>query len=40
MIRGKIKPVEDDYLKVLGKHNCDYITNKYAWYFKAFNYPV
>jgi sulfotransferase len=40
MIRGKIQPVEDDYLKVLGKHNCDYITSKYAWYFKAFNYPV
>ena len=40
MIRGKIEPIKDDYVKVLGKHNCDYITNKYAWYFKAFNYPV
>lgn len=40
MIRGKIQPIEDDYLKVLGKHNCDYITNKYDWYFKAFNYTV
>jgi hypothetical protein len=39
-IRGKIEPVQEDYLKVLGKHNCDYITTKYAWYYKAFNYPV
>lgn len=40
LIRGKIEPVQEDYLKVLGKHNCDYITTKYAWYYKAFNYPV
>lgn len=40
MIRGKIQPVENDYLKILGKHNCDYITNKHAWYYKAFNYNV
>lgn len=40
MIRGKIKPVENDYFKILGKHNCNYITNKHAWYYKAFNYPI
>lgn len=40
LVRGKIEPVPDDYLTVLGKHNCDYITTKYAWYYKAFNYKV
>lgn len=40
LIRGKIEPVPEDYMKVLGKHNCDYITTKYAWYYKAFNYPI
>ena len=39
-VRGKIEPVPDDYLSVLGKHNCDYITQKYAWYYKAFNYKI
>jgi hypothetical protein len=24
----------------LGKHNCDYITQKYAWYYKVFNYKI
>ncbi len=40
LVRGKIEPVPDDYLSVLGKHNCDYITQKYAWYYKAFNYKI
>jgi sulfotransferase len=39
-IKSKIEPIPDDYLKVLGKHNCEYITTKYAWYYKAFNYPI
>jgi len=37
-IRGKIEPVDEDYISILGKHNCDYITSKYSWYYKAFNY--
>lgn len=39
-IRGKINPLEEDYLSVLGIHNCKYITEKYSWYYKAFNYNV
>lgn len=39
-IRKKIEPVKEDYIKILGKHNCDYITQKYSWYYKAFNYNV
>lgn len=40
LVRGKIEPVAEDYLSVLGKHNCDYITTKYAWYYKTFNYKI
>lgn len=39
-VRGKIQPVEEDYLKILGAHNCKYITDKYFWYYKAFNYSI
>lgn len=37
-IQRVIKPVSNDYLDVLGKHNCDNIYNKFAWFYKAFNY--
>lgn len=39
-IRGKIVPVKEDYLSILGPHNCKNITEKYNWYYKAFNYPI
>lgn len=40
MIRGKIKPMEENYVEILGKHNCNVITERFSWYYKAFNYPV
>jgi sulfotransferase len=40
LIRNKIEPVPEDYVSILGKHNCNYITNKYNWFYKAFNYNV
>jgi len=39
-IRNKIEPVEEDYIKILGKHNCNYIIDKYKWFYKAFNYNI
>lgn len=39
-IRGTVKPLEEDYYQVLGKHNCDYIVKKYEWYYKAFKYNI
>jgi hypothetical protein len=32
-IQRVIKPVPNDYIDVLGKHNCDNIYNKYAFGF-------
>lgn len=40
IIRGKIKPVQEDFLKILGSHNCKYITDKYFWFYKSFNYEI
>jgi sulfotransferase len=40
LIRNKIEPLEEDYINVLGRHNCNYITEKYNWFYKAFNYKV
>lgn len=37
-IRNKIEPLQEDYIKILGKHNCNNIINKYNWFYKAFNY--
>lgn len=37
-IRNILKPLPDDYIDVLGKHNCDYIKEKYNWFYKAFSY--
>jgi sulfotransferase len=37
-IRSKIEPVKEDYVRILGSHNCDYIKNKYQWYYTAFKY--
>jgi len=39
-IRNKIETVTEDYTNILGAHNCKYITEKYAWYYKAFNYNI
>jgi sulfotransferase len=37
-IRNKVELVQEDFTKILGKHNCNYIINKYKWFYKAFNY--
>jgi len=40
LIRNKIEPLQEDYINVLGRHNCNYITEKYNWFYKAFSYPI
>ena len=37
-IQPKIKPVNNDYLEVMGKKNCDIIYQNYQWFFEKFNY--
>ena len=37
-IRNKIEPVQEEFTKILGKHNCNYIIDNYKWFYKAFNY--
>lgn len=37
-IKQSLKLVPDDYIQILGKHNCDYIKEKYNWFYKAFSY--
>lgn len=37
-IRNRIEPLKEDYIDILGKHNCNKIFEKYSWFFKAFNY--
>jgi phospholipid N-methyltransferase len=39
-IRSKVEPVEEDFIKILGKHNCNNIIEKYKWFYKAFNYNI
>lgn len=39
-IRNVLEKTKDDYNIILGKHNCKYITDKYSWYYQAFNYPT
>ena len=37
-IRNKVEPVNENYTEILGSHNCEYIKEKYSWYYKAFKY--
>lgn len=37
-IQNKIRPVPQDYVSILGFHNCDKIKQHYQWYFNKFNY--
>jgi sulfotransferase len=37
-IKNKIEPVVDDYVDVLGFHNCDKLKQHYQWYFNKFGY--
>lgn len=37
-IRPKVEPVEKDYVSILTRPVCDWLTNHYSWYQDAFNY--
>ena len=37
-IRPQIRPLPNDYVDILGKHNCDNIYNRFQWFYKAFSY--
>jgi len=39
-IKNKLEPLKEDYLEVLGKHNCDYIVDSYPWFYQYFNYKA
>jgi dipeptidyl-peptidase-4 len=37
IIKQKIEPQKKDYKEVLGNHTCDFIKNKYKWFFDEFS---
>ena len=37
-IKPKIQPLVEDYVNILGFHNCDKIKNHYPWFYNKFNY--
>lgn len=37
-IKSKVEPLMDDYVSILGYHNCDKIKQHYAWFYNIFNY--
>ena len=37
-IKNKVEPVVEDFVNILGFHNCDSIKNNYAWFYNRFNY--
>jgi sulfotransferase len=37
-IKSKIEPLVEDYVDILGYHNCDKIKQHYAWFYHKFNY--
>jgi sulfotransferase len=39
-IRGKVEPVKEDFLDVLGKANCDIIVNNFTWFYEKFGYKI
>lgn len=39
-IKHSIRPVKEDYMQILGPHNCKVITDRFNWYYKAFNYSI
>jgi sulfotransferase len=38
IIRQKIEPLKKDYIQILGKPTCEFIKNKYKWFFDEFKY--
>jgi sulfotransferase len=37
-IKPKIEPLVEDYINILGFHNCDKIRQHYQWFYERFNY--
>ena len=40
VIRGKLKPVKNDFLEVLGPNACKIIEDSYRWFFNDFGYQI
>lgn len=40
IIKGKVAPVKNDYLEVLGPNACKIIEDNYKWYFNDMSYSV
>lgn len=40
IIRGELKPVENDFKEVLGQNACSIIENGYTWFFNDFGYKI
>lgn len=38
VIRHKIEPQKPDYKEVLGVNSCNWIRNRFGWFFETFNY--
>jgi sulfotransferase len=38
VIRQKIEPLKKDYKEILGNNTCEFIKNKYKWFFDEFKY--
>jgi sulfotransferase len=40
MIRGKLKPVKNDFYEVLGPNACRILEDSYKWFFNDFGYQI
>lgn len=40
IIRGKLKPVKNDFYEVLGPNACKIIEDNYQWFFNDFGYQI
>ena len=40
IIRGKLKPVQNDFHEVLGHNACKIIEDNYPWFFNDFGYQI
>lgn len=40
IIRGELKPVQNDFIEVLGMNACRILEDKYRWFFNDFGYQI
>ena len=40
IIKNKLEPLKEDYLEILGEHNCKFITDSYPWFYEYFQYKI